>query len=333
MRCLFPGCWLACLVLLASTWLLPLASQAEEPHPGKTTARQPLPALKVSPNQRYLVTQEGKPFFWLGDTAWELFHRLNREEAETYLQDRATKGFTIIQAVALAELDGLKSPNPYGHYPLLENDPTRPALVEGPENDYWDHVDFIVRRANELGLRIGFLPTWGDKWHKGKEGKAIFNPANAYTYGKWLGQRYREAALVWILGGDKFVADDDEKNTLIAMARGLREGDAGRHLITFHPIGQYSSAQWFHDAPWLDFNMIQTGHTRDRDNYNSIAPEYQRTPIKPVLDGEPGYENHPHAFQEKNGRIETIYVRKSCYWSLFSGAFGHTYGCNEVWQM
>lgn len=129
-----------------------------------------LPPLRVSENQRFLVTTDGKPFFWLADTAWELFHRLNREEATRYLEDRASKGFTIIQAVALAELDGLNTPNAYGHRPLVDNDPNRPDLKDGPDNDYWDHVDFIVRRANELGLRIGFLPTWGDKWHK-KGGK------------------------------------------------------------------------------------------------------------------------------------------------------------------
>ena len=50
-------------------------------------------------------------FFWLGDTAWELFHRLNREEADKYLKNRA-EGFTVIQAVAMAEFDGLTEPNP-----------------------------------------------------------------------------------------------------------------------------------------------------------------------------------------------------------------------------
>ena len=69
--------------------------------------------LKVSDNKRFLVHENGKPFYWLGDTAWELFHRLNREEADRYLKNRAEKGFTVIQAVALAELDGLRDPNPY----------------------------------------------------------------------------------------------------------------------------------------------------------------------------------------------------------------------------
>ena len=80
---------------------------------GCTLAPGALPRLKVSPNHRFVVTAAGRSFFWLGDTAWELFHRLNREEAGHYLQRRAAQGFTIIQAVALAGLDGLKTPNAY----------------------------------------------------------------------------------------------------------------------------------------------------------------------------------------------------------------------------
>ncbi|MCZ7641177.1 MAG: DUF4038 domain-containing protein [Verrucomicrobia bacterium] len=120
-----------------------------------------LPALRVADNQRFLVTADGAPFFWPGDTAWELLHRLDRDEADHYLRNRAAKGFTVIQAVALAELDGLDTPNAYGHRPLLDHDPTRPDVREGPDNDYWDHVDFILHRAGDLGLYVALLPTWG----------------------------------------------------------------------------------------------------------------------------------------------------------------------------
>ncbi len=288
----------------------------------------PLPRIQVSENHRFLVSETGEPFFWLGDTAWELFHRLSRAEAEVYLQDRAAKKFTVIQAVVLAELDGLNTPNPAGHRPLIDNDPTQ------PNEAYFADVDWIVNRAEELGLYIGMLPTWGDKWHKnGGTGPLVFNPENALTYGRFLGERYRHKPIIWILGGDKFVGDEEERRTLEAMALGLRQGDEGRHLITFHPTGQYSSAIYFHESDWLDFNMIQTGHTLHRDNYTSIAAEYNRTPIKPVLDGEPGYENIPHAFNGENPRLQAIHTRRFCYWALFSGACGHTYGCNDIWQM
>ena len=111
-----------------------------------------LPKLKVSDNRRFLVTEDGKPFFWLGDTAWQLFHRLSREDAQRYLEHRARNGFNVVQAVAIAELDGHKDPNAYGHLPIEDFDPARPAVTEGPNNDYWDHVDFIVDAARNFSV-------------------------------------------------------------------------------------------------------------------------------------------------------------------------------------
>ncbi len=295
-----------------------------------------LPRLKVSNNHRFLVRDDGRPFFYLGDTAWELFHRLNREEAERYLKNRAERKFTVIQAVALAELDGLNDPNPYGHTPLVDGDPARPAVKEGPANDYWDHVDFIVAKANSLGLYLGFLPTWGDKWNKKwGVGPEIFTPRNAEAYGQWLGRRYRDAGLIWILGGDRPIENDTHKEIMRAMARGLRNGDGGAHLMTWHPTGGSSSAQWFHGDAWLDFNMRQNGHVAEfTGRYDQTRADYDRTPPKPVLDGEPIYEDHPVSFDAKKlGHSIAADVRRPLYWDLFGGACGHTYGHHSVWQM
>ncbi|MHB8956714.1 MAG: glycoside hydrolase family 140 protein [Pirellulaceae bacterium] len=294
------------------------------------------PALKISDDGRFFVAENGEPFFWLGDTAWELFHRLNREEADRYLENRARLGFTVVQAVALAELDGLHTPNPYGHTPLIDDDPTRPSIQEGPQNDYWDHVDYIVQKANSLGIVVGFLPTWGDKWNKKwGTGPEIFTPDNAAAYGQWLGTRYRDAQLVWILGGDRPVENDTHREIIRRMAQGLRQGDGGAHLYTFHPTGGSGSAQYFHDAPWLDFNMRQNGHVAEfTKRYDQTRVDYDRTPVKPVLDGEPIYEDHPVSFNAAEfGHSIAADVRRPLYWDLFGGACGHTYGHHSVWQM
>ncbi|GAB4234553.1 MAG: glycoside hydrolase family 140 protein [Acidobacteriota bacterium] len=291
--------------------------------------------LQVSENGRFLVYEDGQAFFYLGDTAWELFHRLDRAEAARYLDDRAAKGFTVIQAVALAELDGLHTPNPYGHLPLVDDDPTRPAVREGPDNDYWDHVDFIIREANRRGLFIGLLPTWGDKWNrKWGVGPEIFTPENAAAYGEWLGRRYRDTDLIWILGGDRPIETERHREIIRAFARGLRRGDGGSHLITFHPMGGQSSAQYFHEEEWLDFNLRQNGHETLYDRYDGTLQDYRRTPVKPVIDGEPVYEDHPISFRPKEfGHSIAADVRRALYWDLFNGAAGHTYGHHSVWQM
>lgn len=301
------------------------------------TAFAQTPRLKVSDNKRFLVTSDNKPFFYLGDTAWELFHRTNREEAERYLKNRASKGYTVIQAVALAELDGLNDPNSYGHRPLVNNNPTTPDVKDGANNDYWDHVDFVVKRAGELGLYIGFLPTWGDKYNKKwGQGPEIFTPNNAATYGEWLGKRYKDVTnIIWIMGGDRPLENDTHKEIIRAMALGLRRGDGGAHLITFHPTGGAGSSQHLHRDAWLDFNMRQNGHVAEfTGRYDKTREDYDRTPIKPVLDGEPIYEDHPVNFKAKEfGHSVATDVRRPLYWNLFTGAFGHTYGHHSVWQM
>ncbi|CAN5842915.1 glycoside hydrolase family 140 protein [soil metagenome] len=287
------------------------------------------PRLKVSDNGRFLVQEDGRPFFYLGDTAWELFHRRDREEAVHYLDDRAGKGFTVIQAVVLAELDGLNTPNPYGHTPLKDNDPAR------PDEDYFKHVDFIVDQAAERGLFIGMLPTWGDKFNKKwGQGPEIFTPENARAYGRFLGERYKEKPILWILGGDRPIEDDLHEAITHAMAEGIRAGDEGRHLMTYHPSGGRTSATWFHEADWLDFNMLQSGHgRRDLPNHEMITRDYNREPVKPCIDGEPRYENHPINWKPEEGWFDEYDVRKAAYWALFAGAFGHTYGSHDIWQM
>ena len=297
---------------------------------GDGRAAASLPRLKVSDNKRFLITADGRPFFWLGDTAWELFHRLTREDAERYLMNRAKLRFTVIQAVALAEFDGLTVPNAYGDTPLRDNDPTQ------PNERYFAHVDWIVAKANSLGLYVGFLPTWGDKWNKKwGTGPEIFTPQNAERYGTWLGRRYKDAGLVWILGGDRPIESDRQREIIRAMARGLRAGDEGSHLITLHPPGGNGSSTWFHDEDWLDFNMRQNGHGAEfTGRYDQTKADYDRTPIKPVLDAEPIYEDHPVAFDAKKfGHSISSDVRRPLYWDLFSGACGHTYGNHAVWQM
>jgi hypothetical protein len=287
--------------------------------------------LMVSENHRFLVFEDGTPFFYLGDTGWELLHRLSKADAEKYLENRREKGFTVIQTVVLAELNGLNVPNAEGEKPLIDNDP------EKPNEKYFKHVDWVISRAEEKGIFMGLLPTWGDKWNKKwGEGPEIFTPDNAYIYGKFLGERYKNRPnIIWILGGDRPVETELQRRIIVQMALGLREGDGGNHLISFHPTGGSGSAQYFQNDSWLDFNMRQNGHSASyTERYYMTLEDYNRKPVKPVMDAEPIYEDHPINFNpDKNGYSVASDVRRPLYWDLFSGAFGHTYGHHSVWQM
>lgn len=137
-----------------------------------------------------------------------------------------------------------------------------------------------------------------------------------------------------MIGGDRSGGGD---NTPVwdAMARGIKSEDTN-HLMTFHPLGRNTSSTWFHDREWLDFNSCQTGHHHyTYDIFEKlICGDYDKEPVKPVINSEPCYEDHPVRSQPEGVSMwfDEANVRHAMYWSLFSGAFGHTYGCHPIWQ-
>jgi hypothetical protein len=296
-----------------------------------------LPRLTVSDNRRFIVTEQGDPFFWLGDTAWELFHRLNREDARYYFSNRQANRFNVIQAVALAEVDGLNEPDVYGERPLIQNDPAR------PNEAYFNRVDEYIQMAEERDLYIGLLPTWGDKvTHMWGAGPVVFTPENAYQYGLILGRRFRDQQnIIWVLGGDRPPVQEEHDYRPIwrEMSRGIREGVGATLLMTYHPMGGRSTSAWLHEEPWLDMNMMQSGHGGGHDVpvWEMVQRDYQLQPVKPTLDGEPNYEDHPvnpwPKWDPATGYYRDHDVRKQAYRSVFAGACGVTYGHHSVWQM
>jgi len=311
--------------------------------------------LRISADRRYIENADGSPFIWIGDTAWELFHKLDRKDAEKYLKTRAKQGFTVIQAVILAEDDGLRKPNIYGEIPLIELNP------EKPNEKYFEHVDFIINKAKQLGLYIALLPTWGDKVYSKREGigPVVFTDKNAYSFGRFLGERYKNKPVIWLLGGDRNIDSPKAMNIWRAMATGIKKADGGQHLMSYHPAGEQSSSQYKED--WIDFNLYQSGHANKyMPVYRFAEVDYNSVPVKPFLDAEPAYEDIPVKFWEyikwddlqkvpesilnkdntiknpeyfKKGFFTDYDVRVHAYWNFLSGACGYTYGNNAVWQM
>ncbi|MBN2655997.1 MAG: DUF4038 domain-containing protein [Spirochaetales bacterium] len=282
--------------------------------------------VKISTDKRFLVDSKGEPFFYLADTAWSLFHRLKKADAEFYLSRRASQGFTVIQSVILSENGGLHEMSAEGKREFLGGDIAR------PNPDYFNRIGEIIDYAATLGLTMALLPSWGDKigvkyWGDGPAN--FINEENAFEYGRFLADFFKQENIIWILGGDQ-IADCNE-SIYDELAAGIRSGGT-ENLISFHPQGGFSSSFWFHNRSWLDFNLCQSGHYPFTENWKMIYGDYGRIPVKPCLDGEPVYEDHPIAFDIKLGYTNDWQVRTAAYWSVFSGAMGHTYGCHAVWQ-
>ena len=280
--------------------------------------------LKVSPNGRYFVDQDDKPFFYLGDTCWLLFQRLNREEVDEYLKDRAGKGFSVIQAYVIRGL-GARHPDGngslLGEAPFIDRDPTK------PNEAFFKNVDYVINRANELGLVMALVTA--KSWHVNKHPERVFDAKNAYTFGKFLAKRYKDNAVLWYVGGDSKPGADRE--VWVAMAKGHQDGSGGKHLVSYHGSGHTSSSTWFHKDKWLDFNSIQSGHGWAAKTYEYINRDYELSPAKPTVDMEPSYENHPTG--AKTPRIDSHQVRKGAYWAMLAGAAGHGYGALDLFWL
>lgn len=299
--------------------------------------------LKISENGRYLTQENGDPFFWLGDTGWLLFNKLNRDEAVSYLDDRKSKGFNVVQAMVLHTVPSV---NVYGDSSIVNKDISRPLITAGnnpdvaEEYDYWDHVDFIIDQAAEKGIYMALVPVWGSPV---KDGKVSVEQAKVYA--RFLAERWKDKKnIIWLNGGD--IKGSDSIAVWQEIGKTIKAIDAN-HLMTYHPRGRTGSSDWFHNESWLDFNMVQSGHRRydqdtsakedkhyGEDNWKFMEADWKRTPTKPTIDGEPSYEGIPHGLHDINEpRWTDADVRRYGYWSVFSGAFGYTYGQNSVMQM
>lgn len=305
----------------------------------KESTHKSMDLLKVSENGHYLMDSEGNPFFWLGDTGWLLFTKLNRDEVKQYLDNREQKGFNVIQVMVL---HSVSAKNLYGDSALVNRDVAHPLVTEGSsfdnpeEYDYWDNVDYVIDEAEKRGIYIGMVPVWGGNVKAG-----FVNVDQGKAYAEFLANRYKDVPnVVWLDGGD--ILGSDSIAVWNAIGETLNQYDPN-HLITFHPRGRMQSSMWFHDEAWLDFNMFQSGHRRydqddtklnyGEDNWRYVQTDWNLKPTKPTIDGEPSYEGIPQGLHDTTQPYwNDADARRYAYWAVFAGAAGHTYGSNAVMQ-
>jgi hypothetical protein len=284
--------------------------------------------IRVSANGRRFEHEDGTRFLWLGDTWWMgLTKRLHwPDDFQRLTGDRVAKGFTVVQIVA-----GLY-PDMDWHDPRGENEAGFPYSKDfsEPNPAYFANADVRICHLVRAGLVPCIVACWGYYLPWAGEEKLKRHWRNLIA-------RWGAYPVVWCLAGEGTMPyylsetkDADKKRQRegwTEIARYVRSIDPMRRPITIHPtdVGRDQVT----DPSVLDFDMLQTGHS----GYDSIPNTVNlmtacvaRTPTMPVVDGEVDYEGFLHGNYDE--------VQRMAFWScMLSGAAGHTYGANGIWQV
>lgn len=288
----------------------------------KTVAATPDYPLKRGPNPRYLVDQNDKPFLIHGDSPWSLMVQPTKEEAEQYLRNRHRKGFNSI-IVNLIENIYCDNPpyNRYGEPPFtIEDD------FSTPNEAYFAHVDWVLKKAAEYGILVFLAPSY--LGYNGGEGlpepqgwyqEMVANgPEKLRQFGEFLGQRYKDFDnIIWLNGGDFNPIDVELVN---AIAEGIREFDSN-HLHTAHTGPEFSAVEIYQTESWLEIN----------NTYSYAQPlamtltDYARTPETPFFLIESKYEGDKHNASNQE-------IRRHAYWSVCTGSCGQFMGNYPLYE-
>jgi hypothetical protein len=272
--------------------------------------------LRVEPGARYLVDASGQPFLLNGDTAWSLIADLTREDAELYLRDRQARGFNTLLVNLIEGKFSRNAPaNAYGDRPFrVDND------FATPNDAYFDHAEWVLRRACELGFVVLLAPSYVGN-QGGPEGwyrqMTESGAAKVRDYGRYVGRRFGDLAnIVWVQGGDYNPPDKDLIRALVA---GIREGDPDA-LQTAHGSPGSPAVEHWGGEPWLAINNVYTYGPVDA----AALEQYTQAGAMPFFLMESAYENEHDAEGQR--------VRTQAYQALLSGASGQIFGNNPIWH-
>jgi hypothetical protein len=285
-------------------------------------------AICASDDRRYLMHADGEPFFWMADTAWNGVLKSDAKSWDTYLADRAGKGFNVIQWVT-------------GQWLAWRGDETGRTVFAGRERisinpEFCRQMDARVDALNEHGFISAPVLLWAAVWN---EKEALENPGvslpedQAILLAKYLVARWGAHQTVWILNGDgDYRGEKAEKWKRIGSAV-FAYGP--NRLATLHPQGLNWIADEFRDEPWYSFVGYQSCHFDTTEAYQwhvegPPATAWRTEPPRPIIDIEPQYEwilDYPRG----NG-TNAHAVRRAAYWSLLvSPTAGVTYGGSGIW--
>jgi hypothetical protein len=293
--------------------------------------------LTLSSSRTHLL-RDGRPFFWLADTAWNGICKATPDEWRAYLQTRAAQGFTAIQFVCT-------------HWRAYDEEPAftlgrRGRALAGPSGlrmneDFYARRDPLVQMIRDHGLIPAPVLLWACT---PRDPGQYLSEADAITVARYLVDRWGGDDTAYLLGGDgDYRGDKAPRWQRIGRAvfpqnargAGVPPAHTTSPLVTMHPGGQMWVTEEFRHEPWFGFHGYQSGHGDSDDHLRWLlngppVPPWQADPVHPLINLEPNYETHISYHSQR--RFTDHDVRRAAYWSLLlAPTAGVTYGNNSIW--
>jgi len=280
--------------------------------------------MTLSSNGKYLVDSfTNDPVFVTGEDGSLLTIQISNADVETYLRDRARKGFNVIW-VNVIDADTKGATRPFaGNVPF--NGPDFTSFNEA----YWSHIDFVVKRARDYGITLGMGVAFvamegGFRASINRSSDAVLK-----EYGRFLGNRYKHFPnIIWVLGGD---ADPQYVSyTKINMiGAGIAEADPN-HIMTLEAIRVSTPPDL---STWSAYKGRPPAFINLNWVYNkqpSVVPGCQAA-YKVSLNGLPPLMGED--WYELEHSMTAFQVRQEGYWATLSGCYlGRLFGNGPIWS-
>jgi hypothetical protein len=284
---------------------------------------------RIADDGRHLAYADGTPFFWLADTWWMgLCRRLGWPTGfQELTADRVAKGFTVVQIVA-------------GLYPDMAPFDERGANEAGYPWDrefsrinpsYFDMADLRLAHLVHSGLMPCIVGQWG--YFMDFAGLGVLK-----KHWRNLIARYAAYPVAWCTAGEAMMpyylvegfpneseeAQAGKRAGWTELVRTIHDADPYHHPVTIaFGLDQVD------DLSLLDMYMVggsHSGYIGLPAPANRLLEALDQEPQRPVYVGETHYEGIGESCREE--------MQRFVFWScMLSGAMGHTYGANGIWQV
>lgn len=289
---------------------------------GTTGSSSPL-LIQLSGDGRYLVSQQGTPFFINGDTAWSAIVQLSLDEMDTYLSDRSAKGYNTVLVQLIENEFGDNSPSTYDGIA-----PFTGSAFTTPREAYFARADAFISKAASNNIIVMLAPLYlgylcgSQGWCPEVQSASV---ATMRAWGQYVGNRYKNYPnIIWIIGGDTDPGDYSgvaEKTEAVAL--GIRDVDTA-HVITAHNGPETDARDEWTSQSWLTLNNLYSYNDADTMHSRAIV-EYAKTPFMPIFMAESNYEN-------EHGATAFTLRRTTWHAVTYGATAGHLFGNCPIWH-